>query len=191
MSLFLNYRDSALKQLQYYRQLGENTFAQLTEAQLLWAPNAQSNSIAVIVNHLSGNMKSRWTDFLTTDGEKDFRQRDQEFEEILTNEVVMLEAWHSGWAITLAAIEQLQESDAEKLVYIRNIGHSIPEAINRQLMHYAYHIGQIVYLGRLQKGENWQSLSILKGQSAVYNAQKFEQPKHRGHFTDEFLDPSK
>lgn len=187
MSFFSNYIESVIKQLRYYRHLGEETFAQLNEAQLLWSPGPNSNSIAVIVNHLNGNMKSRWTDLLTTDGEKTWRNRDQEFENILTNEVAILDAWNEGWDILINTLEQLEEKDAETLVYIRNIGHTIPEAINRQITHYAYHVGQITYLGRLQLGENWKSLSIPKGDSATYNAKKFAKEKHRGHFTDEFL----
>ena len=179
---------SALKQFRYYRLLGDKTFAQLQDEQLFWSPGPESNSIGVIVGHLHGNMLSRWTNFLTEDGEKTWRQRDAEFEERLMNRAELMAAWNEGWDCVLGALEPLEESDLDKLVYIRNQGHTIAEAIGRQLCHYAYHVGQITYLGRMQLGERWESLSIPKGGSKTYNQEKFSKPASDSHFTDEYLE---
>lgn len=180
------YLQSAIKQLEYYKMLGEKTFAQLSDEQLFWHHNADSNSIATIVKHLSGNMLSRWTDLLTTDGEKAWRDRDAEFENDLTSREAMLEIWNKGWLVLLDTLRSLKAEDLEKVIYIRNQGHTVMEAINRQLAHYPYHIGQIVYVGKMLTDE-WHSLSIPRGGSAEYNSGKFAQPEHREHFTDEPL----
>ena len=182
-----NYIDSVRKQFQYYKLLGESTFSQLDEADLLWQFNEESNSIAVIVHHLAGNMKSRWTDFLTSDGEKNWRNRDREFEDIIRSKAELLQFWNEGWICIFKALDSINEENFHTPVYIRNMGHTVVEAINRQLTHYIYHIGQIVYIGRMIKGKDWKSLSIPKGQSTSYNKQKFAQPKRKEHFTDEFL----
>ena len=186
-----NYLESVRKQFQYYQQLGARSFAQLSDEELFWQFNPESNSIAIIVNHLSGNMKSRWTDFLTSDGEKTWRQRDQEFEDVLESRADILAAWETGWLCVFDALDSLHPDNLDTLVYIRNQGHTIVEAVNRQLAHYAYHIGQIVFIARMCKGKDWESLSIPKNASKVYNQKKFEQKKARGHFTDEFLDKEK
>lgn len=188
VDLILNYLESVKKQFSYYKQLGEKTFDQLEDEDLLWQYNPESNSIVIIVKHLWGNMMSRWTDFLSTDGEKDFRNREAEFEGNITSRVALLEKWEKGWTTLFNALDTVDESNFNDLVYIRNEGHTITEAINRQLSHYAYHVGQIVYIGRMIKGEDWKSLSIPKGGSEKYNAKKFEKDKSRGHFTDEFID---
>ena len=227
-----DYLKSAKQQFQYYKQLGDKTMDQLNDEQLFWQYNDASNSIAVMAKHLWGNMMSRWTDFLTTDGEKDFRKRDEEFElrvgpslqgvdnnaegvnniaegvdnnaEGVDNDAegvdtanaegvdehsraVIIEKWEQGWACLFTALDSINEDNFDTTIYIRNQGHSIPEAINRQMMHYAYHVGQMVYLGRMMKGEDWQSLSIPKGNSKAYNAEKFSQEKGKRHFTDEYL----
>jgi hypothetical protein len=182
-----NYLESALKQFEYYKMLGDKTFEQLTEEQLFWQYNAESNSIAVIVKHLWGNMLSRWTDFLTTDGEKDWRNRDAEFDNDINNREELLQKWNAGWDCLFTALRPLTEADLGKIIYIRNQGHTVMEAINRQLAHYPYHIGQIVFIGKMLCDTGWKSLSIPRGNSATYNAQKFAQEKARGHFTDEFL----
>jgi hypothetical protein len=241
-----DYLKSAKQQFQYYKQLGDKTMDQLNDEQLFWQYNDASNSIAVMAKHLWGNMMSRWTDFLTTDGEKDFRKRDEEFElrvgpslqgvdnnaegvnniaegvdnnaegvdndaegvdnnaEGVDNDAegvdtanaegvdehsraVIIEKWEQGWACLFTALDSINEDNFDTTIYIRNQGHSIPEAINRQMMHYAYHVGQMVYLGRMMKGEDWQSLSIPKGNSKAYNAEKFSQEKGERHFTDEYL----
>lgn len=183
-----DYLESVSKQFDYYKQLGDKTFDQLTENQLFWQYNDDSNSIAIIVKHLSGNMLSRWTNFLTTDGEKPNRDRDAEFVNDIKNRQELMAKWNEGWKCLFDAIGPLTEADLKKEVFIRNQGHTVMEAINRQLAHYPYHIGQIVFLGKMLCNNHWQSLSIPKGDSVAFNADKFAQPKHRQHFTDEFLD---
>ena len=178
---------SVIKQFRYYKSLGEKTFDQVGDDDLIWQYNPESNSIAIIVKHLWGNMMSRWTNFLAEDGEKAWRQREAEFDADIKTRQEMLEKWEAGWACLLTALDAIDPDDLERLIYIRNQGHTIAEAINRQLAHYAYHVGQIVYLGRMLSGAEWQSLSIPRGQSQSYNQQKFGKQKDRGHFTDEFL----
>ncbi|HLP55850.1 MAG TPA: DUF1572 domain-containing protein [Fluviicola sp.] len=186
-----DYLQSVIKQVEYYKLLGEKSFEQLTDEQLFWQANEASNSIAVIVNHLWGNMMSRWTDFMTTDGEKEWRNRDAEFENGIASREQLLQKWNEGWDCFLGALSSLQEEDLEKTIYIRNMGHTVMEAINRQLAHYPYHIGQIVFLAKLLCDKKWVSLSIPKGNSQAYNSEKFSQPKRNEHFTDEFLNPKK
>ena len=132
-------------------------------------------------------MLSRWTDFLTTDGEKEFRQRDAEFENDIKTRADMLALWDAGWTCLFDAINPLTVEDLTKEIYIRNMGHTVVEAINRQLAHYPYHIGQIVFIGKMACDSHWTSLSIPKGDSKAYNADKFAQPKRKQHFTDEFI----
>ena len=163
-----------IKQFQYYKQLGEKTFSQLSEQDLFWQYNENSNSIAIIVNHLSGNMLSRWTDFLTTDGEKEWRNRDEEFEAQIQSKDELLEKWQRGWNCMFEALKRIKkEEDLEQVIYIRNEGHTVIEAINRQLAHYPYHVGQIVFIGKLLKDAEWNSLSIPKNKSSDYNQNKF------------------
>ncbi|MEM7086090.1 MAG: DUF1572 family protein [Bacteroidota bacterium] len=182
-----NYMESVTKQLEFYKLLGERTFKQLTDDQLFWQFNDESNSIAIIVNHLSGNMKSRWTQFLTSDGEKEWRNREMEFESVIRSREELMDYWTAGWDCVFAALKSVTSENFETQVYIRNQGHSIVEAINRQLAHYAYHMGQVVYIGRMLKGPDWESLSIPKGKSSDYNKEKFSKDKHKAHFTDEYL----
>ncbi|MEQ9299229.1 MAG: DUF1572 family protein [Cyclobacteriaceae bacterium] len=179
-----DYLQSVIKQFEYYKALGEKTFDQLTEKELLWQYNEASNSIAIVANHLCGNMKSRWTDFLTTDGEKEWRERDAEFEQVIKTKEELLLRWNEGWGCVFGALDSINQDNFHTKVYIRNQEHSITEAINRQLAHYSYHIGQIVYIGRMIKGEDWKSLSIPKGDSSAFNKTKFSKGKHGGHFTD-------
>jgi Protein of unknown function (DUF1572) len=187
-----DYLESAKKQFAYYKMLGEKTFAQIPDDKLFWQFNQESNSIATIVKHLSGNMLSRWTNFLTTDGEKEWRNRDAEFDNDILTRQELLDKWNSGWDCLFSALNVLTPDDLQKEIYIRNMGHTVAEAINRQLAHYPYHIGQIVFIGKIICGNTWVSLSIPKGDSKVYNAGKFSQPKHKEHFTNEFLnDPKK
>lgn len=160
---------SAIKRLSYYKELGDKTLALLSEEELHFMPNEASNSIAVIIQHVSGNMLSRWTDFLTTDGEKEWRNRDEEFEKHQQTKEDLLTAWEKGWQVCLGAIKSLQEEDLLKTIYIRSEGLSVMNAINRQLAHYPYHVGQIIYVARMMKNENWQSLSIPKNQSQQFN----------------------
>ena len=182
-----DYLDSVIKQFEYYKMLGVKTFSQLTDEQLFKQLNEESNSIGTIVKHLWGNMLSRWTDFLITDGEKEWRQRDAEFENDFTSRTELLEKWNEGWTCLFKAINPLTENDLTKEIFIRNQGHSISEALNRQLAHYPYHIGQIVFIGKLLCHDNWTPLSIPKGNSTSYNQDKFSKPRQKQHFTDEYL----
>ncbi|WP_407649251.1 DUF1572 family protein [Flavobacterium sedimenticola] len=183
-----NYLTSIQKQFLYYKTLGEKAMAQLEPEQLFVSVNDDTNSIAVIVQHLSGNMLSRWTDFLTTDGEKKWRQRDTEFETVLTTKAEVDAAWEKGWACFFNAIHTLTPEQLDTIIYIRNEGHTVMEAINRQLAHYPYHIGQIVFYAKMLKQGEWDSLSIPKNKSNHYNADKFAQEKSIKNFTDDELD---
>ncbi|MCF2443691.1 DUF1572 domain-containing protein [Dyadobacter sp. CY345] len=180
------YLESVRKQFEYYKLLGEMTFRQLSDDQLFWKFNEDSNSIASIVKHLHGNMLSRWTDFLTLDGEKDWRNQDSEFDNDLKDRKEILEKWNDGWQCLFNALDSSNEENFDTVVYIRNQGHTITEAINRQLSHYPYHVGQIVFIGKMLKDYHWESLSIPRGESGKYNAEKFAKPKGKQHFTDEY-----
>ena len=158
--------------------------AQLPEHALFGQLHPDSNSINIIVKHLSGNMLSRWTDFLTSDGEKDWRQREGEFFNDVQSKSELLEIWDRGWACLFQALDDLNIEDLNKEIFIRNQGHTVIQAINRQLAHYPYHIGQIVFIGKMVMGANWKSLSIPRGNSEVYNSNKFAQPRHTEHFTN-------
>lgn len=186
-----DYLESAKKQFQYYKMLGEKAMAQVPEEKLFWQYNQDCNSIATIVKHLWGNMHSRFTDFLTTDGEKEWRNRDAEFENDIETRQELMARWNEGWQCLLKTLAALTVSDMEKEIYIRNMGHTVMEAINRQLAHYPYHVGQIVFVAKMIGSNNWKSLSIPKGNSTSYNAEKFAQPKRTEHFTDEFLKDKK
>ena len=186
-----DYLESIKKQFVYYKLLGDKTFVQLSDEKLFWQYNQESNSIAIIVKHLSGNMLSRWTDFLTTDGEKAWRNRDAEFENDISTRQELLATWEAGWQCLFTALQSLTPEDLQKEIYIRNQGHNVTEAINRQLAHYPYHVGQIVFLGKMLCDNSWTSLSIPKGNSASYNADKFAKPRQKAHFTDEYLDKNK
>ncbi|MGV3597523.1 MAG: DUF1572 family protein [Bacteroidota bacterium] len=178
------YLEGVIKLFGYYKSLGDKTFIQLTDKDIQWQYNAESNSIAMVVKHIWGNMLSRWTDFLTSDGEKPWRERDAEFENDITTKTEMIEKWEAGWKCLFDALNTLNESDLEKIVFIRNEGHTALDAINRQLAHYPYHIGQIVYIAKMIKDENWNSLSIPRNKSNEFNADKFGQDRQIKHFTD-------
>lgn len=181
-----NFLESTIKLFSYYKSLGEKTFDQLNDEDIQRKPNEISNSIAIIVHHLSGNMLSRWTDFLTTDGEKPWRDRDAEFSESYPDKKAMMEAWEKGWKCLLDALNGVSENDLDKIVYIRNEGQTVIEVVQRQLAHYATHVGQIMMLGKWIKGNEWKSLSIPLGESKSFNADKFNQEKTRKHFTEGF-----
>lgn len=183
-----NYLSSIQKQFAYYQLLGQRTIDQLEPEDLFWQYNPESNSIAIIVKHLWGNMRSRFTDFLTSDGEKEWRNRDSEFEATIQDKEELQQKWNEGWQCVFTALAAVNEDNFENIVYIRNQGHTILEAFNRQLAHYAYHVGQMVYIGRMIKGKNWQSLSIPKGQSKTFNEKTFGKGKRRAHFTEDFLE---
>lgn len=152
-----------------YKELGEKAMAQLEDKDLFFEPVNEVNSIAIIVQHLHGNMLSRWTDFLISDGEKDWRNRDREFENILLDRNAVMNAWDKGWNVVFEALAPLTEEDLDKEIFIRQQALSVMEAIQRQLTHYAYHVGQIVYLSKMAKGEAWETLSIAKGKSEDFN----------------------
>jgi len=176
--------ESAVKLFHYYKKFGEGAMAQLTDEEVLRQPNEASNSIGLIVHHLSGNMLSRWTDFLTSDGEKEWRNRESEFEVTYPDKQAMIKAWEKGWECLLNALESLKPEDLSKIIYIRNEGQSVLEAIQRQLAHYSSHVGQILYQAKVIRGNNFKSLSIPKGGSVSFNEEKFNQEKSRKHFTD-------
>ncbi|MGQ7947331.1 DUF1572 domain-containing protein [Flavobacterium sp. WC2509] len=181
------YLESVKKQFEYYKMLGDKTIDQIPDDKLFWQYNDESNSIAIIVKHLSGNMLSRWTQFLSSDGEKEWRHRDEEFENDIKTKTELIQKWNDGWNCLFDALNSLQENDFSRTIYIRNQGHSVTEAINRQLAHYPYHVGQMVFIGKMICNEKWISLSIPKGNSNSYNAEKFSKEKHNEHFTEEYL----
>jgi hypothetical protein len=168
------YLNSVIKRFEYYKTLAEQTFAQVSDEGLFWQYSDESNSIAMIVQHLAGNMVSRWTDFLTSDGEKSWRERDAEFEKVIADRPHLLTRWNMGWDCLFNALNSIGEDDWQKEIYIRNEKHTVVDAINRQLAHYPYHVGQIVFIGKMVAGAGWHSLSIPKGQSGHFNAEKFK-----------------
>jgi len=174
------YIDEAFRSLRGHKRLADDAIAQLSDEQFFAAPDQASNSIAIIVKHMAGNMRSRFTDFLTTDGEKPDRHRDQEF--TMTPETTRDEVlgwWEQNWHLVFNLLNSLQPEDLERTVTIRGEPHSVLQAINRQVAHYAYHIGQIVFLAKHWKGAEWKTLSVPKGQSEQFKAkmaQKAERP---------------
>jgi len=180
-----SYLLSVIKQFEYYKSLGDKTFNQVTFEDLQNEIAYDANSICIIVKHLVGNMLSRWTNFLTEDGEKEWRHREREFEDTYNTKEELIDHWNKGWNCLFDAIRSLNKDDLEQTIYIRNEGHTVTEALNRQLAHYAYHVGQIVFLGKVLKGKEWVSLSIPKGHSKKYNEEKFSKKKGVRHFTDE------
>lgn len=181
------YLSSAIRQFQLYKQLGEKAMAQVPDEALFIQANEDSNSIGTIVKHLWGNMLSRWTDFLTTDGEKPWRERDAEFDNDINTREALIQKWEQGWQCLFNALNSITDEDLERIIYIRNEGHTILEAINRQIAHYSYHVGQIVYIAKVYKTGDWQTLSIARNKSKDYNDGKFSQEKSNRHFTDEWL----
>lgn len=171
-----NYHQDAITALKGYKKLADKAIAQMKDDELFVTLDEEANSVAIIMKHMAGNMFSRWTDFLTTDGEKPNRNRDTEFViESSTTKADVLDYWERGWACVFAAIESLTPEDFEKIVKIRNEDHTIVQAINRQLMHYSYHIGQIVFLAKHFRSTDWNSLSVPRNRSAEFNASKFGQ----------------
>ncbi|MBT8235565.1 MAG: DUF1572 domain-containing protein [Bacteroidia bacterium] len=164
---------SAIREFERYKALGEKTFERLSEEEIQFTYKEDDNSIAQIVKHLVGNMRSRWTNFLEEDGEKSWRNRDTEFVDPFTNKEELKEAWSAGWKWVFDALAQVNEDNFSSTVRIRQEPHSIIQAIHRQLAHYASHVGQLVYLGKSIKGEQWVSLSIPKGKSEEFNKKYF------------------
>ena len=177
MSLGNEYLKVVQERFTSVKSLGEKTISQLSEDDIHWIFNEASNSVAVIVKHVSGNMVSRWSDFLTTDGEKSDRNRDREFEVELLSKQELMTIWEKGWNALFEALNELSDQDLLKSISIRGERHTVLDAIERQMAHYAYHIGQIVFIGKQLKGDAWESLSIPKGSSEEYLQQMLE--KHQ------------
>ncbi len=169
MNLANEFYSSCIKRFKEYKTLGDKTFAQLNDEQMHFKPNEASNSIGIIIQHMNGNMLSRWTNFLTEDGEKTWRKRDDEFEIHSFSKEKLLALWEEGWKVVLDTLGSLEENDLEKTVTIRSQPLSVIDAMHRQLAHYSYHVGQIVYIGRWLKDAEWKSLSIPKSGSDNYN----------------------
>lgn len=178
----VNFLDNIRPLFSYYKSLGEQAIAQVPDAALFHITDASQNCIATIVKHLHGNMQSRWTNFLTEDGEKPWRDREGEFNPTFSERTEVMQAWEEGWTCLFEALDLLKPEQLQDLIYIRNEGHTVLEALQRQLAHYSYHCGQIVLLSKLAAGEKWQSLSIPRGATQAYNAERFEQPKKRKRF---------
>lgn len=165
-----SYLQDSLALFRQYKKLAEKAFAQVTDEQLFATLDPEMNSICITVKHMAGNMRSRWTDFLTTDGEKPNRDRDMEFEQPFASREEMMKAWEAGWQIVFAALEPLTEADLNRTVTIRGEAHSVMQAINRQISHYAYHVGQIVMLAKHLAHTDWTSLSVPRNKSADFNS---------------------
>lgn len=159
------------KRFLYYKNLGDKTFSQVSEEEMFWQYNEESNSIAVIVKHVAGNMLSRWTNFLTEDGEKDWRNRDLEFENSFKTKKEVLEFWEKGWSCLFDALEQINDDNLNSTILIRGEKHSVVDAVLRQLAHYPYHIGQIVYVAKMLKNNEWDTLSIARNRSSEFNSE--------------------
>ena len=173
MNFSENYLSSVKFEFHRYKTMGEKTFVQLSEDDIHWKHQETDNSIAIIVKHIVGNMLSRWTHFLTEDGEKTWRNREMEFEAPYSSKKDMLTAWEKGWKCLFDALESITSSNFDSKVKIRNEEHTIIEAINRQLAHYSSHVGQLVFIGKMIKGSDWVSLSIPKGGSNAFNQKMF------------------
>jgi Protein of unknown function (DUF1572) len=165
-----SYLKDSLDVFRYYKTLGERAMNQCNDAVLFETLDNESNSIAIIVKHMAGNMRSRWCDFLTTDGEKPDRNRDAEFEAPASTRAELMEQWNAGWTWVFGALEPLSDADLTKTVFIRGEAHSVTQAINRQIAHYSYHIGQIVFLAKHFGCDSWKSLTVPRKQSAAFNA---------------------
>jgi uncharacterized damage-inducible protein DinB len=164
-----SYLEDSISLFRYYKQLAERAMEQLSDEQLFASLDEEMNSVAIIAKHMAGNMRSRWTDFLSSDGEKPNRNRDGEFVEPPRNRAELMKMWKQGWDWVFAALEPLSDADLERKVTIRGEPHSVMQAINRQIAHYAHHVGQIVFLAKHFKGRDWKSLSVPKNRSAEFN----------------------
>ncbi len=170
MSLANEYIVTVIKRVKYYKDLADKAMEQIDDAALHYLPTPESNSIAIIIQHMAGNMLSRWTNFLTEDGEKEWRQRDAEFEIQNFSRQQLLELWEKGWKCFIDALQSCKEDDLLKTITIRQEPLTVVDAINRQLAHYPYHVGQIVFIAKMVKDAGWKSLSIPKNQSHQYNS---------------------
>jgi uncharacterized damage-inducible protein DinB len=164
-----SYVEDSVSLLHYYKKLAEDAVAQVSDEQLFATLDDEMNSIAIIVKHMAGNMRSRWTDFLTSDGEKPNRNRDTEFVEPPTTRQGLLRVWNEGWERVFQALQPLSDSDLQRKVSIRGEPHSVMQAMNRQIAHYSYHVGQIVFLAKHFRGSDWKSLTVPRNKSAEFN----------------------
>ena len=176
-SIIENYHLDALQSFRNYKKLAERAIEQISDEDFATTIDAESNSVALIVKHVAGNLRSRWTDFLTSDGEKDFRNRDAEFEMTGDTRESLMKFWEEGWKTLFENIEPLTVEDFSKTVTIRGESHTLAEAINRQLTHYAYHIGQIVFLAKHLKSSEWKTLSVPRNKSGQFNQFLADQQK--------------
>ena len=165
-----SYLKDSVELFRYYKRLGERAMAQVPDEAFASTLDAESNSIATIVKHLAGNMRSRWSDFLNSDGEKPDRKRDTEFESPPENRAEVMDMWEAGWKHVFDAITPLTDGDLERTVSIRTEPHSVMQAVNRQVAHYAYHVGQIVFLAKHFAGDRWTALTVPRGKSADFTA---------------------
>jgi len=164
-----SYIEDSVALFRQYKKLGESAMEQLTDEQLCHPLDPESNSVAIIVKHMVGNMRSRWTDFLTSDGEKPNRNRDTEFVDPPNDRKSLIDAWEHGWELVFAAIEPLTDADLGRTVMIRGEAHSVMQAINRQIAHYASHVGQIIFLAKHLANDRWKTLSVPRNRSAEFN----------------------
>lgn len=164
-----SYIEDSLSLFRYYKKLGDGAIEQVSDEQLFLALDPEMNSLAIIVKHIAGNMRSRWTDFLTSDGEKPDRNRDTEFEQPPSTREELLKVWNDGWERVFSALEPLSDTDLERTVKIRGEPHSVMQAINRQIAHYSYHVGQIVFLAKHLNASGWKSLSVPRNKSGEFN----------------------
>lgn len=169
LSIGRQFLQSAIKRFEEYKELGDKTFLQVPDDGFHWQPNETANSIAIIIQHLHGNMLSRWTHFLREDGEKPWRRRDAEFEPQSFSKAHLIDRWNEGWTVFFGTLHSLTEDDLQKEITIRGQALPVIDAINRQMAHYCGHVGQIVYIGKLLQGARWQTLSIPKGGSQQFN----------------------
>lgn len=165
-----SYIEDSLRLFHCYKKLAENALNQVTDEQIYALLDEDANSIAIVMKHMAGNMKSRWTDFLSEDGEKPWRNRDREFEQPPATRQTLVLLWEEGWACVFGALKSLTDEDLDRTVTIRGEAHSIMQAINRQIAHYSYHCGQIVLLAKHFQHAQWKSLSVPKGKSEEFNA---------------------
>ena len=164
-----SYLKDSIELFAYYKKLAERAMEQVSDEQLFEALDPEMNSIAIMVKHMAGNMRSRWTDFLTTDGEKPDRHRDSEFEEPPASRAPLMKIWEEGWGRVFSSLKPLSDQDLGRTITIRGEPHSVMQAINRQIAHYAYHCGQIVFLAKHFRGTQWKSLSVPRGKSEEVN----------------------
>jgi len=175
---------SSIKQFKYYKQLAEKAMSQVDDGSLFNRLHGDDNSIAIIVQHLAGNMQSRWSNIFTEDGEKSWRKRDEEFEQFIQTRTQLTDVWENGWKVLFDTLNSVTASDLGRTIYIRNEGLTVSDAIIRQLCHYSYHCGQIVYKCRQISGGKWESLSIPKKESDVFNSNKFGIKKGENNYLD-------